>query len=196
MRDCVVAAALQPVACYMVVGCLLQWSTASMFLSVAPNKEWFVVAAEQDLSAKGLLPVTSDRYELDIHAMLNKMPRSFKTTCVCNCCSATQAAAAQKEAEDAHEQYDRSKGQLRILEEEQLRAEEAKEQVEQSLQALASREAEMAQLQTYVLSFSSNVCSMHVLALSHFLSTLRMYICKISDHTVPDCTTREGEVFD
>ena len=115
---------------------------------------------------------------------------------MCNCCSATEAAAAQKEAEDAHEQYDRSKGQLRILEEEQLRAEEAKEQVEQSLQALASREAEMAQLQTYVLSFSSNVCSMHVLALSHFLSTLRMYICKISDHTVPDCTTREGEVFD
>ncbi|KAL0025034.1 hypothetical protein WJX79_001148 [Trebouxia sp. C0005] len=61
---------------------------------------------------------------------------------------ATEAAAAQKEAEDAHEQYDRSKGQLRILEEEQLRAEEAKEQVEQSLQALTSREAEMAQLQT------------------------------------------------
>ncbi|DBA95857.1 hypothetical protein WJX77_002715 [Trebouxia sp. C0004] len=61
---------------------------------------------------------------------------------------ATEAASAQKEAEDAHEQYDRSKGQLRILEEEQLRAEEAKEQMEQSLQALASREAEMAQLQT------------------------------------------------
>ncbi len=78
--------------------------------------------------------------------------------CVCNCCSATEAAAAQKEAEDAHEQYDRSKGQLRILEEEQLRAEEAKEQVEQSLQALSSREAEMAQLQTYVLGFSNNVC--------------------------------------
>ena len=63
-------------------------------------------------------------------------------------CSATEAAAAQKEAEDAHEQYDRSKGQLRILEEEQLRAEEAREQVEQSLQALASKEADMARLQT------------------------------------------------
>lgn len=63
-------------------------------------------------------------------------------------CSATEAAAAQKEAEDAHEQYDRSKGQLRILEEEQLRAEEAREQVEQSLQALAGKEADMARLQT------------------------------------------------
>lgn len=62
-------------------------------------------------------------------------------------CSATEAAAAQKEAEEAHEQYDRSKGQLRILEEEQLRAEEAREQVEQSMQALAAKEAEMATLQ-------------------------------------------------
>ncbi|KAL3153720.1 hypothetical protein ABBQ32_013315 [Trebouxia sp. C0010 RCD-2024] len=61
---------------------------------------------------------------------------------------ATEAAAAQKEAEEAHEQYDRSKGQLRILEEEQLRAEEAREQVEQSTQALAAKEAEMAALQT------------------------------------------------
>ncbi len=67
---------------------------------------------------------------------------------VCQPCSATDAASAQKEAEDAHEQYDRSKGQLRILEEEQLRAEEAREQVEQSIQALASKEAEMAVLQT------------------------------------------------
>lgn len=69
-------------------------------------------------------------------------------TQVCHSCSATEAAAAQKDAEDAHEQYDRSKGQLRILEEEQLRAEEAREQVEQSLQALAIKEAEMATLQT------------------------------------------------
>jgi len=106
---------------------------------------------------------------------------------VCNCCSATEAAAAQKEAEDAHEQYDRSKGQLRILEEEQLRAEEAKEQVEQSLQALASREAEMAQLQTYVLSFSNNVCSVYLLTLSHSLSTLRVYRCNIPDCTIPEC---------
>ena len=67
---------------------------------------------------------------------------------ICRACSATEAAAAQKEAEEAHEQYDRSKGQLRILEEEQLRAEEAREQVEQSLQALAAKEAEMVTLQT------------------------------------------------
>ena len=69
-------------------------------------------------------------------------------TLICHACSATEAAAAQKEAEEAHEQYDRSKGQLRILEEEQLRAEEAREQVEQSLQALAAKEAEMVTLQT------------------------------------------------
>ena len=130
-------------------------------------------------------------YAPDIHSVHNKMPRPFKSTCMCNCCSATDAAAAQKEAEDAHEQYDRSKGQLRILEEEQLRAEEAKEQVEQSLQALASREAEMAQLQTYVLSFSNNVCSVYLLTLSHSLSTLRVYRCNI-----PDCTIPEYEVFD
>ncbi len=181
----------------MVVGCLLQWSLASTIVSIASNKEWVVVAAEQDLSAKGLLYVTSvSEYEPDIHTMLNKMPRPFKTTCMCNCCSATEAAAAQMEAEDAHEQYDRSKGQLRILEEEQLRAEEAKEQVEQSLQALASREAEMAQLQTYVLSFSNNVCSVYLLALSHSLSTLRMYTCEIPDCTIPDCTSPDCEVSD
>lgn len=126
-------------------------------------------------------------YGPDLPTMRDMMPRPFKSTCMCNCCSATEAAAAQKEAEDAHEQYDRSKGQLRILEEEQLRAEEAKEQVEQSLQALASREAEMAQLQTYVLSFSNNVCSVYLLTLSHSLSTLRLYTCKIPDCTSPDC---------
>lgn len=125
-------------------------------------------------------------YGADIHTVHNKMPRPFNTTCVCNCCSATEAAAAQKEAEDAHEQYDRSKGQLRILEEEQLRAEEAKEQVEQSLQALASREAEMAQLQTYVLGFSNNVCLVYLLALGYSLSTLRVYASKIADYEVFD----------
>ncbi len=108
--------------------------------------------------------------------MRNKTPKPFKSTYMCNCCSATEAAAAQKEAEDAHEQYDRSKGQLRILEEEQLRAEEAKEQVEQSLQALSSREAEMAQLQTCVLGFSNDVCMMHLLVLSHSLSTIGVHI--------------------
>lgn len=63
-------------------------------------------------------------------------------------CSATQAAAAQKEAEEAHELYDKSKAQLRVLEEEQLRAEEARELVEQSLQQLEAKEAEMGVLQT------------------------------------------------
>lgn len=61
---------------------------------------------------------------------------------------ATEAAAAQKEAEEAHELYDKSKAQLRVHEEEQLRAEEARELVEQSLQQLEAREAEMGLLQT------------------------------------------------
>jgi len=126
-------------------------------------------------------------YGPDLPTMRDMMPRPFKSTCMCNCCSATEAAAAQKEAEDAHEQYDRSKGQLRILEEEQLRAEEAKEQVEQSLQALSSREAEMAQLQTYVPSFSNNVCLVNLLGLSRALSTLRVYMCKTPECESPEC---------
>ncbi len=62
-------------------------------------------------------------------------------------CRATEAANAQREAEEAHARYDRAKARLRALEEEKAQIADKATALDRSQQSITAKEADMNVLQ-------------------------------------------------
>ena len=62
-------------------------------------------------------------------------------------CRATEAATAQREAEEAHARYDRAKARLRALEEEKALIADKATALDRSQQSITAKESDMHVLQ-------------------------------------------------